>query len=48
MPKKRKVHKRFTVKGHRMARKLKGKVRSPYAVVRARNHKKSLVKKKKK
>jgi len=44
MPGKR--HKRFTAKGHRMARHLKGKVRSPYAVVRARNRKRGLVKKK--
>lgn len=41
-----KKHKTFTKKGHRMARHLKGKVRSPYAVVRARNHKRGLVKKK--
>ncbi len=36
---------RFTKKGERMARHLKGKVRSPYAVVRSKNHKRGLVKK---
>ena len=40
-----KPHKRFTKKGHRMARHLKGKVKEPYAVVMARNHEKGLVKK---
>lgn len=43
MPGKR--HKTFTPKGNRMAKHLKGRVRSPYAVVRARNHKRGLVKK---
>jgi hypothetical protein len=36
---------RFTAKGRRMAKHLKGKVKEPYAVVQAKDHKKGLVKK---
>ena len=36
---------RFTAKGRRMVRHLKGKVKEPYAVIMAKDHKKGLVKK---
>jgi len=39
---------RFTKKGERMIKHLKGKVKSPYAVVQSRNHKKGLIRKRRK